>query len=51
MTEKFDGKPPVKNTGSNNPNGEPPKQMPVPIISKATIAKVRGGSAHINTSK
>lgn len=51
MTDKFNGKPPVKNTGANNPDGKPVAQKPTPIISKATIAKARGGSAHINTSK
>ena len=51
MTDKFDGKPPVQNSGASKPDGEPAKVVAVPIISQATIAKVRGGSAHINTSK
>lgn len=44
---KFDGKPPVKNAGAADPKGakvQPPK--PTPVISQATIAKARGGSAN-----
>ena len=51
MVASFDGKGPAKKTGANDPSGTPVAKQPVPIISKATVAKVRGGSAHINTSK
>jgi hypothetical protein len=51
MTMQFDGKPPVKNTGAADPRGaKTPPIKPVPIISTATIAKARGGSAHIGTA-
>jgi hypothetical protein len=46
MVAKFNGKGPVKNTGANKPSGKPVNTKATPIISKATIAKAKGGSAN-----
>jgi hypothetical protein len=59
MVAKFKGKPPVKNSGASKPpvknsgaskpDGKPAAQKAKPIISQATIAKARGGSANIGS--
>lgn len=47
MTAKFNGKTPVKSTGAADPRGaKTSPSKPTPIISTATIAKARGGSAN-----
>ena len=49
MVAKFNGKGPDKKAGGSHPNGKPNNVKATPILSKAVIAKARGGSAHINT--
>jgi len=51
MVADFNGKPPVKNAGANVPDGKvaPAAQKPKPILSTATIAKARGGSAALGS--
>lgn len=50
MTIKFNGKPPVKNAGSVDPKGaKTAPTKPEPIISTATLAKARGGSANLGS--
>jgi hypothetical protein len=46
MTVKFNGKPPVKNTGAAKPSGKPTPPKAKPIMSPYTMAKKAGGSAN-----
>ena len=50
MVAKFDGKPPVKNSGASKPSGEPVKTAVKPIESPYSMAKKAGGSANIGNS-
>lgn len=49
MVAKFNVKPPVKNSGGVDPNGKPAPPVVTPIVSAATIAKARGGSANLGS--
>jgi hypothetical protein len=49
MVAKFNGKPPVKNSGGNKPSGKPANPPVTPIVSAASKAKARGGSANLGS--
>jgi hypothetical protein len=49
MVAKFKVKPPVQNSGSVDPKGTPAKLLVTPIVSPATVAKARGGSANLGS--
>ena len=50
MVAKFNGKPPVKNSGASKPSGEPAKPAAKKIESPYSMAKKAGGSANIGNS-
>jgi hypothetical protein len=47
MVAKFNGRPPVKNSGASKPSGEPAKPAVKKIESPYSKAKQAGGSAQL----